>query len=90
VRQTPPGPDTRSAPDARPDRTHARPVRPSITVHVGDLGLAHTTVTRDAATGLTAVAIGSTNHRIVLADDPNVLMALLTDGIAQIQAIAAD
>jgi len=67
-----------------------RPFRPSIIVNVTELSLAHATATRDPETGVTTVAIGSVNHRVVLSDHPGVLLALLTDATAQIQAIEAN
>jgi hypothetical protein len=67
-----------------------RPLDPSITVHVGDLALAWATATRDDRTGVVSVAIGSSMQRVVLADDPAVLMVLLSDGLAQLEAIAGD
>ena len=67
-----------------------RPIRPSITVHVGDLGLAHTTATRDADTGIVSVTVGSATQRVVFSDDPAVLQVLLSDGLEQIRVIFAD
>jgi hypothetical protein len=58
-----------------------------MTVHVTQLGLSHATAHRDAETGVCTVSLGTVNHRVVLSDDPGVLMTLLTDGLEQLRAI---
>lgn len=69
-----------------PEPTYPRrPVRSTFTM--GDLGLAHVTAVRYPKTGVCDVTIGDTNTRVVLSDDPGVLMALLEDAIAQLGAI---
>jgi len=70
--------------------TTPRPIRPSITVHVGDLGLAHATATRDPRNGVVSVSVGSATQKVVLSDDPAVLQVLLSDGLEQIRAIFAE
>jgi hypothetical protein len=57
---------------------------------VTELGLSHTTATRGPDSGVCTVTIGSATQRVVLADDPGVLMVLLSDGLEQLRAIAAN
>jgi hypothetical protein len=51
--------------------------------------LAHATVTRDEFSGLVTARFGSVDQWVALADDPAVLLALLSDASAQITVIAS-
>jgi len=66
-----------------------RPHRPAMTLTMTDLGLSHATATRDPDTGDCTVAIGTVDHRVILTDDPAVLLVLLHDSVGQLEAIAA-
>ena len=65
-----------------------RPHRPAMMLTMTALGASHATATRDPGTGVCTVAIGTVNHRVVLADDPAVLLVLLHDSVSQLEAIA--
>ena len=55
---------------------------------ITNLGLSHAIATRDDYSGVVTVHIGTVDQRVTLADDPAVLLALLSDASAQITAIA--
>lgn len=69
-----------------PDTTVPLLDRPSITVTVADLAHSHTSAVREPS-GACSVTIGTVYQRVTLIDDPAVLMGLLSDGLAQLQAI---
>jgi hypothetical protein len=56
---------------------------------ISNLGLSHATVTPDDYSGVVSVSIGSVDQRVVLSDDPAVLLVLLHDSVSQLEAIAA-
>jgi len=60
-----------------------------MTVTMTDLGLSHATATRDPVTGVCTVAIGTVDHRVILTDEPAILLVLLHDSVGQLEAIAA-
>jgi len=55
---------------------------------ISNLGLSYATVTRDTETGVCTVAIGTVDHRVILTDDPAILLVLLHDSVGQLEAIA--
>jgi hypothetical protein len=70
------------------DTTPRRDRTPRMEATISNLGLSHATVTRDEYSGVVSVSIGSVDQRVTLADDPAVLIVLLEDSVAQIQAIS--
>jgi hypothetical protein len=65
-------------------------IQPRIVVNVDGLGLSHSTVTRDPKSGIVTCSLGGVEARVVLADDPGVLHVLLTDAVAQIEAVSGE
>ena len=63
-----------------------RPLNPSITVTVTELARSYAIASRDPGSGVVTVAVGSATHRIEFADDPGILLALLHEAAAQVQA----
>jgi hypothetical protein len=51
---------------------------------ITNLGQSYATVTRDDNSGVVTMKIGTVDHRVVLADDPGVLAALLGEAHAQV------
>ena len=70
------------------DTTSRRSRTPRMEATITNLGLSHATATRDDYSGVVTVHIGTVDQRVTLADDPAVLLALLSDASAQITAIA--
>ena len=73
-------------PDTDTTTMHGRTPRMEATIT--NLGQSYATATRDPGSGVVAVAFGTVDQRVTLADDPAVLTVLLSDAAEQIKAIA--
>lgn len=65
-----------------------RPMQPEITVYMTAAGPRPRLGHQGPDSGVCAVSIGDVHHKIVLGGDPAVLLVLLEDAVAQLQAIA--
>jgi hypothetical protein len=75
-------------PSPQPDLPERRDQRPALTATLSSIGAnAYATAVRDPRSGVVSVTLGSADVRLQLLDDPAQIHVLLTDAIAQLDAI---
>src|SRR5262245_47730382 len=87
-----PGPGHQEGPLMPEEKVPPTPLRqpwPAVTTIMMNLDSAHATAVIDPIDGECTVSIGTVDHRILLGDDPAVLLVLLEDAAAQIRAAEA-